>query len=311
MNKFINYLIVLLLYILNNTIGIFINNYFEFNFIDNYIFALFLSIYSFLIGTNISLFDNNHPKDTIKKLYNAPKIIKLKYFISSIPISILYNFVYNSMDPILIQLIGGSSIIFNYIFSILINKNYHLINYKIIIFIFINIFGCILPFIFEIKNNVSTFGLIFQIILMLLSGIISAFMEKFKYCNYLDINNECFTIVNFYFQFYQIIIIILLLPLNLIFFNKFDFNKFLFIFLIASLYSIIYGPLYIISSYSMISLSSLDNGIINGLRMIIIILFSCIFSPFKYIYIISIAIIIISSLILIYLDDKLKIINIL
>ena len=42
MNKFIHYLVVILLYILNNTIGIFINNYFKFDIIDNYIFALFL-----------------------------------------------------------------------------------------------------------------------------------------------------------------------------------------------------------------------------------------------------------------------------
>jgi hypothetical protein len=99
------------------------------------------------------LFDNIPPKLTIQKIYNFDKLTKFKLFISSFPISITYSIIYLYIDPVLIQLINGTTIIFNLSLSIIINKKYYLIEWKIIILSIINIIGCIIPYIINFNTH--------------------------------------------------------------------------------------------------------------------------------------------------------------
>lgn len=305
-----HYMIILSWYLYSNIFGIIVNNYFKFDFIDIYIFISSNAIYSFLIGFIMTIFDKTHPKDIIIKLLNLNCITKFKLFIASMPIAILYYIVYIYLDPAIVQIISGSSIIFNLILSVIINKNYYLLNYKIILCTIINIIGCILPFIIDIKNNIKIgiIGIVLLLLLLSSSSIVSVIIENFKLLNEFNMLEECFTFSLFIFLFNQIIVLILCSPIVLLFDYHFDINRYFFINSLAIYYAILNSPLYIYSSYSMILLSSVDIGIINGIKLIILVFISCImkFSIFNYIYIISLILIIISSLIIIYYQNKLN-----
>lgn len=299
------YFVILLFGIINNIMSILMTYYYDFSFIEVYIFIISTMFYSLFTGLVMTLFDDTSPKTTLLKLYNFRKIVKLKIFITSFPISITYSIIYLYVDPILIQLLNGTTIIFNIILSIIINKKYFLINYKIIILAIFNIISCIIPYIFNINNNIkyNILGIIFIIIMLIINGIIYAITEKFSE---LIIDSYAFSLFSFIYS--QNIILCFISPFIFLLSNYNIYQiRYYFINSLAMFFSLINAPLYIYCSDCIMKLTSLDNAIINNIKIIIIIFVSCIFniSQFHYLYIISFLLIITSSLLIVYVQNKL------
>lgn len=309
----IDYFICLSWILMINCTGLILSNYFSF--FDIYIFLVILSIYTFCISSIMCIFDRSHPYEIVLSLCSLNRYDKLRIAFISFPISILYSIVYIDLDNIIIQIISGTTIVTNIIFSVLINKNYRLINIKVIILIIVNIVGCILPFIVDLfivgKNRVGTFGLIFILILQMMSGLIFSIVEKLKDFNHIDLKNDCYTFTTFTLLFSHIIYLILFSPLIYFIHIKYygeyiiDLNKLLLINLIATSISIINGPLLSKANRSIIRLSSFDVGLVNNSKMILMTFISIIigYSKFSYIYLISLGLIVISSVCLLYLEN--------
>lgn len=309
----IDYLICLTWSLMINCVGLILSRYF--NFFDIYIFLVILSIYTFLVSSIMLIFDRSHPYEIVLSLISLNRYDKLKLAFVSFPISILYSIVYIDLDNIIIQIISGTTIVTNTLFSILINKNYRLINIKVIVLIIINIVGCLLPFIIELfmigKNRVGIFGLIFILVLQIMSGIIFSIVEKLKDFNHIDLKNDCYTFTTFTLLLSHIIYLILFSPLiyfiQIKYYGEYiiDLNKLLLINLIATSISIINGPLLSKANRSIIRLSSFDIGLVNNSKMILMTFISIMigYSKFNYIYLISLGLIIISSICLLYLEN--------
>jgi hypothetical protein len=280
------------------------------------IFNLFITFFGFISSFPNIILDENLPKDTIKKLYNLNIKNKFKIFISCFPV---YNFIvisYIDLDPIIIQLLVSTSIIFNLIISSLYYYNFTLLkNPKILLCIIINIFGCILPIIFKI--NIVKFGiigLINTIINIILLAIVTTLNENLKNLDF-DYDKELNTFIIFTYLFIELIIFILLLPL--FYYIKYIYNnnnyiiniiKLKDLFLYSSLLGIIYGFIYISTTKSYLYLTSFDIGIIKNINLILVTLLSCLFniSLFNYLYIPSIFLIIISSIIIVKIKSNIN-----
>jgi hypothetical protein len=295
-----------------NCTGLILSSYF--NFFDIYIFLIVLSIYTFFMSSIMFIFDKSHPYEILLRLYKLNRYDKLKFAFISFPISILYSIVYVDLDNVIIQIISGTTIVTNALFSVLINKNYRLINIKVIILIAINIVGCILPFIVDLmtlrENRVGIFGLIFILVLQIISGLIFSIIEKLKDFNHIDLKNDCYTFTTFTLLLSHIIYLILFSPLiyfiQISYYDEYtiDLNNLLLINLIATAISIINGPLLSKANRSIIRLSSFHIGLVNNSKMILMTFISIMigYSEFNYIYLISLGLIIVSSLCLLYLD---------
>ena len=309
----IDYFICLSWSLMINCVGLILSKYF--NFFDIYIFLVILSIYTFFISCIMIIFDRSHPYEILLSLYNLNHYDKLKLAFISFPISILYSIVYIDLDNIIIQIISGTTIVTNILFSVIINKNYRLINIRVIILVVINIVGCILPFIVDLMalgdSKVGIFGLIFILVLQIMSGFIFSIMERLKDFNHIDLKNDCYTFTTFTLLLIHIIYLMLFSPL--IYFIQIkhygdyiiDLNKLLLINLIATSISIINGPLLSKANRSIIRLTSYDIGLVNNSKIILMTIISVMigYSKFNYIYLVSLGLIVVSSLCLLYLGN--------
>jgi hypothetical protein len=279
-----------------------------------------MSINGFLSGNLLNMFDKIHPYETIININNLQKKDKLILIISCVPYYKLLVLTYVNTDPIIIQLLNSTRIGINPILYILYNKEYFLCNKIIIINIIINIFACIFPFIFndnfslKLTNiHFSFLGLIIIIISIILSSISNIINEKINYMY--DFNNiyGCNTFITNTFMLIDMIYSIILIPFigliqYLIDKNLSSINNLFKIILISSIFGLLYGPYYIIVTKAYLKLDSVSVCIINNIILIITIFISCLLnlSIFYYLYIPSVILIIITSLILVYKLESLK-----
>jgi hypothetical protein len=259
------------------------------------------------------LFDNENPKEIIYKLYQLNLKNKIKLIFASIPISLIYPIIYIDLDPILIQMLSGTAIIFCVAMSVILNCNRYLLNFKNLFCIVINITGCILSFINMLKPNIKigVLGLILMFIILVSNGIVYAIIEKLKELENFNMDNGAYTFSLYTFLFIDsIFLIIFLIPVliythyvNILYL---DFHSFNLINSISILVGLFNGPFYIYVSKIMMMIRSIDISIINNLKLVIMVFITCIFriSEFSYWYIISLVMIIISSILIVYFSKQ-------
>ena len=295
-------------------IGIFIKLY-KLNIFEIHLFLTMITIYGFFFS-HITLFmDKNHPNENLKILINLSKIDKIKILISCLPFNKLIIIAYIDMDPIIITLLNTVGIVFNYIISSLINKKYYLFNCINITSIIVNIASCILPFIFYdnfyLKINSSTkigiIGLTTTILSVFLNTLSNLAGEQIKYINNFDIKKNSSLLSIYSFFIVEFIFYILSVPLFYLFQQnifgpyEFDMNKAIFIHTFAIFIALFYGPFYVFATKGYLMLNAIDIAIIRNISLILTTLISCIakLAPFYYLYIPSIFLIIITSIILV------------
>jgi len=266
------------------------------------------------------IMDNENPKHIISKLYQLKLKNKIKVIFASIPISLLYPIIYIDLDPILIQMLSGTSIIFCVALSVILNYNTYLLNFKNLFCICINIIGCLLSFINMLKPNIKIgiFGLVLMFFTLISNGIVFAITEKLKELENFDMEKEAYTFSLYTFLLIDsILLIIFLIPvlvyahyINILYL---DFASFNLINSISILVGIFNGPFYIYMSKIMMTLRSIDIAIVNNLKLVIMVFITCIFqiSEFSYWYIVSLVMIIISSMLIVHFskpnDDKVNV----
>ncbi len=283
------------------------------NLMDMYLYVLLLTLYSTCSSFIMLIFENN-TKNNINAILNMDKLPLLKASFTSFPIFMLNTITYIDLDIIINQILNGTVIIFHLLYSIIINNNKEIINWKLFLCCILNAFGCVILFIFNDFNNVKIgfFGLFLTLLLLNLKGYIYAILEKFTKDVNAGIDENTFRFLTLFFP--QLCILVLLFPvfyiIQIIYYDNYNINfcKFSVINLFASLIGIINGPYYLITNISLIKLSSLDNGIINSIYTILMVFIAIIFgySEFNYISIVSLFLIIISSICLFYLQNRLN-----
>ena len=307
--KVLNYLIFILWYIILYYIGIFVKNN-KFNLKESQLFLIIINIFSFFTSSPLLLCDNN-PNETLKKLYNSGFKNIIFLFISCIPFYKLIILSYLTVDPIIIQVLSSSKLGINMILTLFINKKIFLCNFFMIISIIINLLSCYVILIFNnwlcqlhisniIFNNSSNIGIIIIIISTILTSLTNVFNENIK--NNITLNNDVYVYTTFIFLtsdilFSTIIYFILYITNDII-------NNIYILVFYATLFSLIYGPIYVLSTKIYLELNSTDIGLINNISFIIILLIN--YNSFCYLYIPFIFTIIISSLFIIYKYDKLS-----
>jgi len=314
-----NYIVILIWNLFIYFLGI-LCNYLKLDIFEIHIFNLFITFYTFLFSFPYIILDENKPINTLKKLYNLNVKDKRTIMLSCLPVSNFIIISYIDLDSVIIQLLLTTSIIVNLIISSLYNLNYKLLNKKIILLIIINISGCIIPlllnddFTFKLNNNkIGMTGLINTIIIIILSAIVTTLNEKIKNINF-DYNKECYTFIIFTYLLIELILFIILTPIfyliqfNLINNYKINTNIIKDIILYSSFIAIIYNNIYINTTIFYINLTSFDIGIIKNINFIITILISCLIgiSKFYYLYILSLVFVIFSSILIIFIKNKIN-----
>jgi hypothetical protein len=303
-------------------IGIFVK-YLNLNIFESNLFTTLITINGFLTANLFIINDKIHPKDTLIKLYNLDRKEKTILYLSCIPFYKLIVLSYYSLDSIIIQLLNALRICINPIIYSIYYKDYYLYNFLIIVNIIINTLSCILPFIFNDNfslkinvENISIFGILNVVINVILSSFCNIINEKFtsKY----DFNNNYGynTFIIYTFIITDILSSLIILPLIILIYylinNTLDklinFDNFYKILSYSILIGLFYGPYYLIVTKSFLHITSLNVCIMNNFILIISILLSCIIniSKFYFLYIPSIILIFISSMIITYKINKLK-----
>ena len=307
MEKVIYYLVCISWCLIMNTIGMILTNMFHFNLFDMYIYITLLSIYSCCSSLFLVICENS-PITTIKKFLNLDRTKIFKIIFASFPIFMLNPLCFIDTDIVINQLINGSNIVFNLVYSVLMNKKYYLINYKIISLVCLNLLGCILTFIFDDFANIKIgyMGISLVIILLNIKGYIFGIIEEFDNMNEINMNEEIYTFGFIGMFIPQIIIYILMLPIFFIiqyyiYGYHLTFTHFCLINSFASIVGLFNGTFYQSVNKSIIKISSIDNAIVSNINMIlsIFVAIALNYSKFNYIYIISFVIIIISAIYLV------------
>ena len=184
----IKYIIIIIWSIIFYFLGIFIK-YQQYNIFESHLFISLLSLCCLLNSSYFIIFDKDHPKDIIKKIYNQSSKEIIYLYISIIPFYKILILCYVDTDPIIIQLITSNKIIINLIMTIIINKKKYLCNSYIILLIVIQLISVIIPLIFNDNftlkiNNLSLgFKIIVWSILIYPNNIV--LLSKFINCIYL------------------------------------------------------------------------------------------------------------------------------
>lgn len=301
--KIIYYIIFILWYIILYYLGIFIKFY-NFNLIESQLFLLILNVFSFFTSSPYILCGLNI-NESFNKLYLLKLKDKILLYLSCLPFYKLMILSYIDVNPIIIQIINNNKLPINILFSLVINKKYYLCNWKLLLSIIINILSCYIILLFNnwicyLKitdlniNNFSSIGIILSIISVILTSLTNVLNENIK--NNINLDNDIYIYSTYVFIpsdiFFSIIIFLILLSFN------FKIDNIYLLFFYSGLFSIIYGPLYVLSNKAYLELSSIDIGIINNISFILILILN--YSSFCYLYIPFIIFIIITSLYIIY-----------
>lgn len=319
-----NYTILIIWFLYTYFIGIYIDHI-KLNIFDIHILLTIISIYGLFNSIITILLDKNHPIDTLKQLKMVEMSDKIKIFISCLPFNKIHVFAYIDSDPILITIFSSLGIILNLFVSAFYNKKYYLLTKLNILMASINIVFCILPFIlnedFTIKLNgklkIGSIGIITCVLSVVLTCVSNIFGENIKLIKNVDVKNNCCVLFIFTFFIVEVIVYILFTPIVYIIQHYlikkiiFDFDKLFYLSSIGGLFALFYGPFYVICTKSYLILNAIDIGIVRNICLILTTVISCLVgvSKFYYLYIPSIILIILSSLVLIYNTSRLYEIN--
>ena len=305
-------------------IGIYIN-YAKLNIFDTHILLTIISIYGILDSAILIIFDKDKPIEILKQLRTINRLDKIKIFISCLPINKIHVFAYIDSDPILITIFCCIGIILNLLTTAIYNKKYYLLDKLNIISSIINVIFCLIPFIFnddftiKLYNNFrfGSIGIITCILSLVLTCVCNIYSENIKLIENLNVKENSNTFTIFTFFIIEVIIYIIFIPIIYLIQSQsstiimYDLNKIYNFLAISSLFALIYGPIYIISTKSYLLVSAIDNGIIRNICLILTAIISCLIgvSKFYYLYIPSIILITISSIVLIHNTNKLNKLN--
>jgi len=325
MNAIINNFIFFTFGIFYYFIGILIK-YFNFNLFESYLLITFIIIYGFLSSNLFIIRDNIHPSTTLKNLFNLSFKEKIILIFSCCPFYKLIVLSYINLDPVIIQLINSLRICINPIIYSLYYKEYYLFNLILIISILINVIACIIPLIFNDNftltnlNKINDFSIISifnTIICMILTTINNIFNEKI--CIKYDLINNfgLNTFIVYTFIIIDLLFSLLLIPIIFIinyFLNNYNIDNlislqnFYLINILGCLIGLLYGPYNILVNKCYLKITSLNVCIMNNLVLITTIIISCLLkiSLFHYLYIPSIILIILTSIIITFKVEKLK-----
>jgi hypothetical protein len=317
----IKFIIIIIWNILFYFFGIFIKKY-NFNIFESQLLLTLITITSLFNSSYFMIFDNNHFIITLKNIFSISYSHIFLLYISCLPIYKILALSYIDTDPVIIQLITSNKIIINLIMSIFFNKKIYLINKYIISLIIINLLFTLLPIIFydnftlKINNiDYGKFGIILSCISLLSMSIINIFNERLKNNEIFNINDNCYSFILIVFYISDIIFSLLFLSFTFIIEkyyklnqNIININTFNNILYYSYLFSFIYGPIYNLSTKKYLFCNSIEIGIITNINFIILVSISCLlqYSIFYYLYIPSMILIILSSLIIIYKINKLE-----
>jgi hypothetical protein len=284
-----------------------------------------MSIYGFMFGLITILFNKEHPMETLQNILKINKKDKIKLYFVCFPISKITVISFIDLDPTIVTILNSIIIIFNFTFSSIVYNKKKLLTKINLAMIIINVFCCGLPFVFNddftIKfdkhTKIGIIGISSIIISILVTSAINVLSENIKNMEMFDVKNNypIFTLSTFFIA--EIIIYVLLIPVLYVLqqyvIQPINCDKYTkdFMFELISygcLTSIIYGPLYVISTKAYLMLNAIDVGIIRNLSLVIITIINCLsgISQFYYLYIPSILGIIISSSYIIYSVNKIN-----
>jgi hypothetical protein len=317
----IKYITIIIWNILFYFLGIFIKNY-NLNLFESQLLITIITITSLFNSFYFIIFDKDHFIITLKNIFSISYLQLILLYISCFPVYKILTLAYIDTDPVIIQLITSNKIIINLVMAIIINHKKYLININIITLIIINLVFTLLPIIFyddfklKINNmNYGSVGIILSCISLFLMSIINIYNERLIYNEIFNIKSNCYSFLLIIFYISDIIFSLFCLFITFIFEkyyrlndNIININSFNNILYYSYLFSFIYGPIFNISAKHYLFCNSIDIGIITNIVFILLVCISCLlkYSIFYYLYIPSIIIILITSLLIIYKVKKIE-----
>jgi hypothetical protein len=280
--------------------GIFMNYYLNLNPFEMNIYLLVISLLSTVFSVGTIMYDKIPFNETKNLLIEYPN--KILFIITCFPTTSISNIAYVDVDPLVLQIIRGTNIVINILFSYIINKQE--LNYKVVILIFINLISCVFPFIIQAfskqKVKLGIYGLVLTVILLLITGIICSIRFKLKEFNKID-NLYSISLI---YSIFKSMFLIFTLPIAYFITDTyiFDLDRFTRISGWALFGSVIYTILWVKHNASYLTLKPLDFGIINNLVLVsIVIILSLVkISVFHYYYLISFGLVTLSSTLILF-----------
>ena len=296
--------------ILFRLLAMFYTNILNYNLVESHLFITFLLCNAFAYSMAYLIFDETHPYETIIRIRESSKKDIIDLLICCFPCMILGNFLYLVSSPLEISLFAGTSIFFNTLSSILINKNKYLLNWKIILLLICNIGSCILPTIYksiyEKHSVISIKGIISNLTLLIISGYMSAKLENVHgSSSILDFKGSKFSSVVFSISLIEMFYMLLFTP-SILLTGKYlgiefpEWSNFISIYAFGCIMGFIFAFLFIIYDYCIFKLKSVEVGINENINLVILSLLAVVFGfdKFDKILIISLSITILSSILL-------------
>jgi hypothetical protein len=269
----------------------------------NLFFRIFLLFFSFII---LSCYDDI-PINNFKEIIDNIKNDKINLLIISFPISVVLLLFNIFIDPITLQIFMSTTVVFNYIMSIILNKTKY--NIGIILYMLVNIYSCLIPIIFSNSIiNQNYIYIILLILMLIINGIKYSIIERKS--NIDEKNIHIYNIL--YYILPEAIYLILGLPIFVIIQKYYysdlclNLTKMNEIISYSCLSSMILIFVKQFTSVSLKYLDSTDNGLIQNLSSILITVICIIIgiSKFNYLYIISFFFIIISTYLINYFKKE-------
>ena len=284
-------------------------NVLHYNLVESHLLITILLCNTFAYSMIYIMYDEDHPYETIKRIKNSSSKDILDLILCCFPVMILGNFLYLVSSPLEVSLFAGTSIFFNTISSIIFNKNKYLMNWKILLMLFINIICCSLPSIYKIYNNDNTIslkGILANLTLLIIGGIISARLEKVhSTSSILNFKDSKFSSVVFSLALIEMVYMIIFTPSVLLtgkyIGNEFpEWEQFVRIYALGCISGFIFAILFIAYDYCIFKLKSVEVGINENINLVIIssLAVALGFDNFNIILIISLVLTIITSIII-------------
>lgn len=284
----------------------------EYNLVESHLLITTLLCNVFAYSMVYLIFDKEHPYETIIRIKTSSSKDILDLVICCFPVMILGNFLYLVSSPLEVSLFAGTSIFFNTMSSICINKNKYLLNWKILIMLFVNIICCSLPTFYTLlytQETISIRGILANLTLLIIGGFMSAKLESVHgTSSILNFKDSKFSSVIFSIAFLEMFYMLLFTPSVLLtgkyIGNEFpEWNKFISIYALGCISGFIFAFLFIIYDYCVFRLKSVEVGINENMNLVVLSLLAVAFGfdKFSKVLIISLALTIVSSIIITFL----------
>lgn len=284
----------------------------HYNLVESHLLITTLLCNVFAYSMVYLIFDKEHPYETIKRIKTSSSKDILDLIISCFPVMILGNFLYLVSSPLEVSVFAGTSIFFNTLCSICINKNKYLMNWKILLMLFINIVCCSLPTFYTLlytNETISIRGILANLTLLIIGGFMSAKLESVHgTSSILNFKDSKFSSVIFSLALLEMCYMLLFTPSVLLIGkyvgNEFpEWDKFVSIYAFGCISGFVFAFLFIIYDYCVFRLKSVEVGINENLNLVVLSLLAVAFGfdKFNLILIISLTLTIISSIIITFL----------